>query len=146
MQRGRPIPKLILTAEERELCEGWGAAAKNASSLGVASPHHAGLRGGESYTTVSTALRLCKQTVGKCRGRFVAKRLDGLLEKPRPRSAASDQRRPGGTRDYSDPGIDPYECYALAHQADGSVLRDETERRQPHLAGLRLAAPSQRNP
>jgi transposase len=29
-------------------------------------------------------MRLCKQTEGKWRGRFVAQRLDGLLDEPRP--------------------------------------------------------------
>jgi len=29
-------------------------------------------------------MRLCKQTVGKWRGRFLARRLDGLLDEPRP--------------------------------------------------------------
>jgi transposase len=39
---------------------------------------------GRSNTAVAAALRLCKPTVGKRRGRFVVKRLDGLLDEPRP--------------------------------------------------------------
>jgi hypothetical protein len=40
------ILELTLTAEERNLAE-LGAAAENRASVGVASPHRIGLRGGE---------------------------------------------------------------------------------------------------
>jgi transposase/transposase-like protein len=39
---------------------------------------------GQTNTEVAAALGITKQTVGKWRQRFVAKRLDGLLDEPRP--------------------------------------------------------------
>jgi transposase len=39
---------------------------------------------GETATAIARDLRVTKQTVGKWRGRFVARRLDGLLDEPRP--------------------------------------------------------------
>ncbi len=44
---------------------------------------HAGWRG-QTHTHVACELRLTKQTVGKWRSRFLAARLDGLLDEPRP--------------------------------------------------------------
>ena len=84
MQRGRPIPILILTTEERETLQGWARRRKTAQALALRA--RIILAGAEvkNNTTVSTAMRLCKQTVGKWRGRFFAKRLDGLLDEPRP--------------------------------------------------------------
>src|SRR5215472_1772508 len=84
MQRGRPIPKLILTAEERETLQGWAQRRKTAQALALRARIVLACAEDKSNTIVSTALRLCKQTVGKWRGRFVAQRLDGLLDEPRP--------------------------------------------------------------
>ena len=39
---------------------------------------------GASNTTVAARLRVTKQMVGKWRARFVARRLEGLLDEPRP--------------------------------------------------------------
>src|SRR4029453_3390419 len=39
---------------------------------------------GHTNTQVARQLRVAKQTVGKWRTRFVAKRVDGLLDEPRP--------------------------------------------------------------
>ncbi len=84
MPRGRPVPKLSLTGEERETLERWGRRAKTAQALALRARIILACTEGKSNTAVSGALRLCKQTVGKWRGRFVAKRLDGLLDEPRP--------------------------------------------------------------
>ncbi len=84
MQRGRPIPKLTLSVEERETLQGWVQRRKTAQALALRARIVLACAEGKSNTAVSTALRVCKQTVGKWRGRFVAQRLEGLLDEPRP--------------------------------------------------------------
>jgi len=83
MPRGRPVPKLRLTAEERETLQRWARRPKTAQALALRARMVLACAEGRSNTAVSAALRLCKQTVGKWRGRFVAQRLDGLLDEPR---------------------------------------------------------------
>lgn len=84
MQRGRPIPELMLSAEERDTLQAWVRRPKTAQALALRGRIVLACAEGKNNTAVSAALRLCKQTVGKWRGRFVAKRLDGLLDEPRP--------------------------------------------------------------
>jgi len=84
MPRGRPIPELILSSEERETLQAWVRRPKTAQALALRARIVLACAEGKNNTTVGAALRLCKQTVGKWRGRFVAQRLDGLLDEPRP--------------------------------------------------------------
>src|SRR5437899_1265139 len=84
MPRGRPVPKLILMSEERETLERWARRPKTAQALALRARIILACAEGSSNSAVSARMRLCKQTVGKWRGRFVAKRLDGLLDEPRP--------------------------------------------------------------
>jgi len=84
MPRGRPVPKLTLTSEERETLERWARRPKTAQALALRARIILACAEGSSNSAVSVRMRLCKQTVGKWRGRFVAKRLDGLLDEPRP--------------------------------------------------------------
>ena len=84
MTRGRPVPELRLSAEERETLQRWARRPKTAQALALRARIVLACAEGKNNTTVSTAMRLCKQTVGKWRGRFIAKRLDGLLDEPRP--------------------------------------------------------------
>jgi len=84
MRRGRPIPELTLSAEERETLQGWAQRPKTAQALALRARIVLACAEGKNNTAVSTALRVCKPTVGKWRGRFVAKRLAGLLDEPRP--------------------------------------------------------------
>ena len=84
MPRGRPIPKLSLTIEERETLQRWARRPKTAQALALRARIVLACVEEKSNTEVSAAMRLCKQTVGKWRGRFVAQRLDGLLDEPRP--------------------------------------------------------------
>ena len=84
MRRGRPIPELTLSAEERETLQGWAQRRKTAQALALRARIVLACAEGKNNTAVSAALRVCKPTVGKWRGRFVAKRLEGLLDEPRP--------------------------------------------------------------
>ena len=84
MPRGRPIARLTLTAEERETLQGWSQRRKTAQALALRARIVLACAEGKSNTEVAAALRLSKPTVGKWRGRFTAKHLDGLLDEPRP--------------------------------------------------------------
>jgi len=84
MRRGRPIPELVLTAEERETLQRWASRPKTAQALALRARIVLACAEGKSNTEVSARMRLSMPTVGKWRGRFVARRLDGLLDEPRP--------------------------------------------------------------
>lgn len=84
MRRGRPIPELTLSGEERETLQGWAQRPKTAQALALRARIVLACAEGKNNTAVSAALHVCKPTVGKWRGRFVAKRLEGLLDEPRP--------------------------------------------------------------
>ena len=84
MRRGRPVPKLTLTGEERETLQGWERRRKTAQALALRARIVLACAEEKNNTAVSAALRVCQQTVGKWRGRFLAQRLEGLLDEPRP--------------------------------------------------------------
>jgi len=84
MQQGRPVAKMTLTAEEYATLQGWAQRPKTAQALALRARIVLACAEGKSNTVVSGALQLCRQTVGKWRGRFLAQRLDGLLDEPRP--------------------------------------------------------------
>jgi transposase len=84
MRTGRPIPPLILTMDERETLERWARRAKTAQAVAQRARLILGCAAGRTNTVVAHELRLTKQTVGKWRHRFLARRLDGLLDEPRP--------------------------------------------------------------
>jgi transposase len=73
-----------LSAQEQETLLCWAGRRKTAQDLALRARIVMACADGKSNSTVSTTLGLCKQTVGKWRRRFVAKRLDGLLDEPRP--------------------------------------------------------------
>ncbi len=67
MPRGRPVPKLSLTVEERETLQRWARRPKTAQALALRARIVLACAEEKSNTEVSAALRLCKQTVGKWR-------------------------------------------------------------------------------
>jgi transposase len=84
MRLGRPIPELILSREEYETLQRWGSRPKSAQALALRARVILACAAGKSNTQVSAELRLSKPAVGKWRRRFLAKRLDGLVDEPRP--------------------------------------------------------------
>lgn len=84
MRTGRPIPPLTLTPSERETLERWARRAKTAQAVAQRARLILGCAAGRTNTVVAHELRVTKQTVGKWRSRFLLRRLDGLLDEPRP--------------------------------------------------------------
>ena len=84
MRKGRPIPKLTLSAEERETLERWTRRRKTNQALAQRARIILAAASGRSNTEVAAGLGVIKQTAGTWRSRFLHKRLDGLLDEPRP--------------------------------------------------------------
>src|SRR5258705_7171348 len=84
MRTGRPIPPLTITDEERETLERWARRPTTAQAVAQRARLILSCAAGRTNTRVAHDLQLTKQTIGKWRTRFLAKRLDGLLDEPRP--------------------------------------------------------------
>lgn len=84
MRTGRPIPPLTLTEVERETLGQWSRRPKTAQALAQRARVVLACASDRTNTAVSAEVGLSKQAVGKWRARFVERRLDGLLDKPRP--------------------------------------------------------------
>jgi transposase len=84
MRTGRPTPALVLAEGERETLERWARRPKSAQALAHRARIILACAEGLNNTQVGCRLHMTMQTVGKWRSRFVQKRLDGLLDEPRP--------------------------------------------------------------
>jgi transposase len=83
MRTGRPKSDLVLESEEREQLERWARRRKTAQALAQRSRIILSCAEGHFNEEVARQERVTPQTVGKWRGRFVARRLEGLLDEPR---------------------------------------------------------------
>jgi len=84
MRTGRPMPPLTLTAEEHDTLERWARRRTTAQAIALRARIVLASAAGKTNTAIARETRVKKQTVGKWRGRFLVKRLDGLLDEPRP--------------------------------------------------------------
>jgi transposase len=96
MARGRPKADLQLTEEEREALERWIRRPTTAQALALRARIILACAEGGHNGIVAERVGVISQTVGKWRRRFIARRLDGLLDEP----------RPGGPRSITDAQIE----------------------------------------
>ncbi len=84
MRTGRPIPELALSDAEREMLQNWARRPKSAQALAQRARMILRCAEGLTNTQVAGLVQVRIATVGKWRQRFVERRLDGLLDEPRP--------------------------------------------------------------
>ncbi len=84
MRTGRPKTQLTLAPPERKTLQRWARRPKTAQALALRARIVLACAEGKLHTVIARQLGVTAQTVGKWRSRFQAKRLDGLLDEPRP--------------------------------------------------------------
>ena len=83
-QRGRRAVIVELSEVERETLERWARRPLSSQALALRSRIVLGAAGGETNVAIAERLGCCSATVSKWRGRFALRRLDGLVDEPRP--------------------------------------------------------------
>jgi transposase len=84
VRTGRPVAEVTLTDDERETLVRWARRAKSSQALAQRCKIVLGCGEGKSNQQVAAELGIWPQTVGKWRRRFAERRLEGLVDEPRP--------------------------------------------------------------
>ncbi len=84
MARGRALEELKLSVEENNQLVEWARRGKTAQALALRSKIVLAAAKGLANREVARRERVTPQTAGKWRSRFLERRLDGLLDEPRP--------------------------------------------------------------
>ncbi len=111
MRRGRSLPSLTLTAEDRETLQGWSRRRKTAQALALRSRIVLRASMGSTATAIALEQGVCIQTVSKWWRRYAASGPDGLLDEP----------RPGQPRKLSDADIERVIVRTLERKPDGAT-------------------------
>jgi len=80
----RPKPDLVLSDDERLTLTTWASRPKSTQRMALRARIILACAAEPSNKAVAARLGVCAATVGTWRGRFVARRLDGLTDEPRP--------------------------------------------------------------
>jgi transposase len=104
--RGKPLARLVLSPSERETLLGYTRRSTSAQALAQRARIVLQCAQGHTNCAVAEELGTTRLTVGKWRQRFVSKRLDGLLDEP----------RPGAPRKVGDRDIERVITTTLEHQ------------------------------
>lgn len=84
MPRGPVLQPLELSEQEIAQLTAWSRHPKRARALAERAAIILASASGAPATTVAAAVGVTRQTVGKWRARFLSRRLDGLVDAPRP--------------------------------------------------------------
>ena len=79
----RPV-RLVISPSERTMLEQWARRRTTAQGLAQRARIILACAAGQAAPAIAAELRMTRQTVGKWRRRFMQKRLDGLVDEPRP--------------------------------------------------------------
>ena len=83
-RKGKPVAPVVLAEEEKETLERWARRPKTAQALARRARMILASAEGKTDGAVASQVGVTRQTAGRWRRRFVSKRLDGLLDEPRP--------------------------------------------------------------
>jgi transposase len=83
-KRGRPTAELTLSDDELATLQRWARRAKSSQVLALRARIILTCAEGNSNVQTAIILHCHHDTVGKWRKRFIARRLDGLADEPRP--------------------------------------------------------------
>lgn len=81
---GRPMAELVLSEDERATLVRWSRRSKSSQALAQRCRIVLGCADGKTNRQVADELGIWPQTVGKWRRRFLERRLEGLVDEPRP--------------------------------------------------------------
>jgi transposase len=95
-RRGPKLPELALTDDEQATLQRWARRATSGQALALRCRIVLACAEGASNAAVAARLGISRPTVTKWRSRFVARRLEGLADEP----------RPGATRRISDEQVE----------------------------------------
>jgi transposase len=104
--RGRPKAELVLTDDERQTLERWARRPSSSQALAQRCRIVLGCAAGKPNKQVAAEVGVWPQTVGVWRRRFVERRLEGLVDEP----------RPGGPRTITDEQVEAVVVATLARQ------------------------------
>ena len=103
MRRGPRLEPITLTAEENHRLVEWTRRHKSSQALAMRARIVFCCQQDRSNREIAQRLRITAQTVGKWRTRFMARRLDGLLDEPRPGAPRTIGDAAGGASDQQNP-------------------------------------------